>query len=75
MGILFPAAMPSRHDLIARKQAVRRALEQARRELTRLRAAEATRANQRQISKIERKIEILMAEEYRLRLAIDRTND
>lgn len=64
--------MPSRLDLIARKQAVRRALEQARRELTRLRAADATRANRRQISKIEGKIERLMAEEYRLRLAIDR---
>lgn len=63
--------MNDRESLIARKQEVLRELTRARRQL------EATRqsgnAHQRQKAKeLEGEIERLMAEEYRLRIAIDR---
>jgi hypothetical protein len=64
--------MPDRFDLIARKQEVRRLLEQMQQRL------EAERAKQpaphpRVISQLERRLEQLMAEEYTLRVTIDRT--
>jgi hypothetical protein len=71
--------------LIARKHEIQGRLAQARRELTWLEAQVAPRPNitldaspdrstQRRISHLQTKIDQLMAEEYRLRLAIDRTN-
>lgn len=60
-----------RAGLIARKEEVRRALEQARREL------EAARQQfppaPRRIASLEAQVERLMAEEFTLRLAIDRS--
>ncbi len=71
--------------LIARKHETQGRLAQARRELARLEAqvapqlgtppkASPDRSTQRRIGQLQTKIDQLMAEEYRLRLAIDRTN-
>lgn len=64
-------------QLIERKNQTRRQIEQTQRQLTQLRqqiaAAAPPRAQQRQIAKLETKLETLMAQEYNLRLAIDRT--
>ncbi len=62
-----------RQVLIARKQEVRRQLEQTRRELTHVEAQPASWRNRCAISALQAKIERLMAEEYWLRLEIDRT--
>ena len=64
--------MSDRYALIARKEEVRRKLEQARRTLER----EQTKAapSQRQINRLEREIELLMAKEYHLRVAIDQAH-
>ncbi len=62
-----------RDALIARKHEVRRRLESAQRDLERLQAQPPTWRTRRQIDGMQRKVEQLMAEEYALRLAIDRT--
>ncbi len=58
--------------LIARKETVRRQLEALRRELAR----EEARPTQpsRRVDQLQRDIERLMAEEFNLRLAIDRSS-
>jgi hypothetical protein len=63
--------MPDREALIARKQEVRRQIERAQRALAQARAA--TPANSRRVRTLEAQVERLMAEEYTLRLAIDRS--
>jgi selenocysteine-specific translation elongation factor len=64
-----------RQALIARKQEVRRQLEQARRELTHVEAQPTSWRSRRAISALQAKIERLMAEEHSLRLEIDRTRE
>jgi len=61
-----------RPALIARKHEVRRQLEQAQRTLAHAQAQPATWRTRRQIKSLQTQIERLMAEEYALRLAIDR---
>lgn len=61
-----------RAALIARKHEVRRQLEQAERELTHAQAQPVAWRTRRQINSLQTQIERLMAEEYALRLAIDR---
>lgn len=61
-----------RHALIARKQEVRRVLAHAARELTRVETQSPTWRTRRTVNSLQGKIERLMAEEYALRLAIDR---
>lgn len=64
----------NRDALIARKQEVRRLLEQMQRELARLEEQPVTWRTRRLRRKLESQIERLMAEEYALRLAIDRAS-
>lgn len=59
-----------RESLIARKQAVRQQIERCGRQLEQLRLAQPV--NTRRIRGLEVDLERLMAEEYNLRLAIDR---
>jgi chromosome segregation ATPase len=59
-----------REELIARKQAVRREIERYQRALAQAQAA--TPPAPRRIRDLEAQLERLMAEEYTLRLAIDR---
>lgn len=61
--------MDDRYALIARKEEVRRKLEQIRRTLERERAKPVP--SERQIGRLETTIEQLMAQEYNLRIAID----
>ena len=61
-----------RASLIARKQEVLRELTRAQRQLEALRSAE-NRHQLRQQQQLENEVEQLMAEEYRLRIAIDRS--
>jgi hypothetical protein len=61
-----------RPALIARKQEVRRQLEQAQRALIQMQARPSTWRTRRQIHSLQSQIERLMAEEHALRLAIDR---
>ncbi|MER2600554.1 MAG: hypothetical protein ABTQ73_13635 [Caldilineales bacterium] len=61
----------TRAALIERKQAVIAEIEQARRAQARLLAVPATARRRREI---EARLDALMAEEARLRLAIDRTS-
>ncbi len=62
-----------RESLIARKQEVLRELTRARRQLEAARSADSPhQRSQRQ--QLESEVEQLMAEEYRLRIAIDRAN-
>lgn len=61
--------MADRYALIARKEEVRRKLEQLRRTLERERAK--VPPPRRQIARLESHLEQLMAEEYNLRVAID----
>lgn len=65
--------MGNRDTLIARKHAVRRQIETTRRQLTQARQPANGKPNKRQISQLESKLDQLMAEEYNLRLAIDRS--
>ncbi len=68
--------MSDRFVLIARKQALQRQIEQARRRLERAQLLLATvnrQANQRLIGQLETQLEQLMAEEYNLRLKIDQS--
>ena len=61
-----------RASLIARKQEVLRELTRAQRQLEAIRSAE-NRHQRRQQQQLENEVEQLMAEEYRLRIAIDRS--
>jgi len=66
-----------RSALIARKEEVRRRLQAAQAELARLNAiahenAAGPKRDRRRIVQLQQQIEQLMAEEYNLRLAIDR---
>jgi hypothetical protein len=68
-----------RAALIARKHEVRRLLERAEAELARLERAgienaAAPKRERRRIAQLQQQIEQLMAEEYNLRLAIDRSS-
>lgn len=65
--------MGNRDALIARKHAVRRQIEGTRRRLTHARQPADGKPNKRQIRQLEAKLDQLMAEEYNLRLAIDRS--
>lgn len=58
-----------REQLIARKHEVIAQIQRTRRQLERARAAGSTR----QVERLDRQLQALMAEEYRLRLAIDRS--
>ncbi len=62
--------MADQAALIARKQAVRRRIEQLRRRVEREERKQPPA--QRQIRKLEDELERSMAEEYNLRMAIDR---
>jgi hypothetical protein len=62
-----------RSALIARKQEVRRQLERAQAALNLLEHAADPKRNQRRITQLQQQVERLAAEEYSLRLAIDRT--
>ena len=64
--------MTDRFDLIARKQEVRARIERTRRELAR-EQSKGEKANQRRLGRLESDLERMMAEEYRLRLAIDQS--
>ncbi len=64
-----------RSTLIARKQEVRRQLEQAQRALAHAQAQPSSWRTRRQINSLQGQIERLMAEEYTLRLAIDRAGE
>ncbi len=61
-----------RASLIARKQEVLRELTRAQRQLEAIRSAD-NRHQLRQRQQLENEVEQLMAEEYRLRIAIDRS--
>jgi chromosome segregation ATPase len=67
-----------RSALIARKLEVRRQLERAEAALAQLQGVQQENAadpkrNRRRVAQLQQQIEQLMAEEYNLRLAIDRT--
>lgn len=64
--------MADREALIARKHAVRRQIEATRRQLEAARQPASGKPNRRQIRQLEATLDRLMAEEYNLRLAIDR---
>lgn len=64
--------MANRYDLIARKQELLARMERVRRELARERAL-GDDVNHRRLRNLENQLEQLMAEEYRLRLEIDRS--
>ena len=61
-----------RESLIARKNEVLRELTRARRQLEAARSADS-RSKRNQQAQLENEVEQLMAEEYRLRIAIDRS--
>ena len=63
--------MSDRFGLIARKQEIRRQIEQIRRQLAREQAQ--VTPQQRRIRQWETQLEQLMAEEYNLRLRIDQS--
>ncbi len=65
--------MNDRESLIARKQEVLRELTRARRQLEAVQQA-GDRHQRQRATELEGEIERLMAEEYRLRIAIDRAN-
>lgn len=62
-----------RQALIARKHEVRRRLERTQALLSRIENAADPKQDRRRISQLQQQVEQLMAEEYRLRLAIDRS--
>ncbi len=67
-----------RFDLIARKQEVRRQIERLNRQLdaerSATRAAADPKQDRRRIAQLEQQLQTLMAEEYALRIAIDRSD-
>ena len=66
--------MADRFELIARKQEVQRKISRARGELERERRPEIEKPDRKRIDKLETELERLMAQEYSLRLAIDRSD-
>lgn len=64
----------NRDALIARKQEVRRSIEQLQRELAKLEEQSSTWRTRHRKRKLESQLERLMTEEYALRLAIDRAS-
>ena len=62
-----------REALIARKNEVRRQIERLQRELTQQQNAAEPQRNRRRMAQLEQQVELLMAEEFNLRLAIDRS--
>ena len=62
-----------RAALIARKQEVRRQLQRAEAALAAIENAADPKRDRRRIAQLQQQIEQLMAEEYNLRLAIDRS--
>jgi hypothetical protein len=62
-----------REALIARKQEVRRQMERAQSSLAQLQNTAGPKQDRRRISQLQQEIERLAAEEYNLRLAIDRS--
>ncbi len=70
--------MGDRLDLIARKQDVRSRIERLRRQLAQemeQTRSPGERAKSRRIRRLESQLEQLMAEEYRLRVAIDQSRE
>ena len=65
--------MADRFELIARKQAVRNKIERTRRALERERHPAQGDPNPKRIDQLENELERLMAQEFNLRLAIDRS--
>lgn len=65
--------MADRFELIARKEDVRRQIERTRRELERERHPRTGEPNRKRIDKLQTHLERLMAQEFNLRLAIDRS--
>ena len=65
--------MADRFELIARKQEVQRKISRTRRELERERRPDIEKPDRKRIDKLETELERLMAQEYSLRLAIDRS--
>lgn len=59
--------------LIARKQEVRRQIERVNRQLEAARGVADPKPDRRRIVRLEQQLQALMAEEYSLRLAIDRS--
>ncbi len=64
----------SRSQLIERKHQIIAQIQRTRRELERLRL-QADRRSQRRTQELEAQLAALMAEEYRLRIEIDRSRD
>ena len=64
--------MTDRYNLIARKQEVRARIERTQRELAQ-EQRKGEKANHRHLARLESDLERLVAEEYRLRLAIDQS--
>jgi len=65
--------MADRFELIAHKQAVLREINRTRRELERELRPDIEKPDRKRINKLESALERLMAQEYSLRLAIDRS--
>ena len=65
--------MSDRYQLIARKEEIRRRIVQIRRRLESERTPSTGKPNRRRIEKLERELDALMAQEYSLRQAIDRS--
>lgn len=63
-----------RAALIARKEEVRRQIGRAQAALSQLENAADPQRNRRRIAQLQQQIDHLMAEEYNLRLAIDRSS-
>jgi len=63
-----------RSALIARKEEVRRQLRRAQAALAQLENAAGPKRDRRRIAQLQQQIDQLMAEEYNLRLAIDRAS-
>jgi ribosomal protein L29 len=64
-----------RASLIARKHEVRRQLERVQASLAQLENAAGPKQDRRHIAQLQTEVERLMAEEFNLRLAIDRATD
>ncbi len=65
--------MADRDALIARKQETQRKIVRTRRELERERRPDIEKPDRKRIERLETELERLMAQEYNLRLAIDRS--
>ena len=65
--------MTDRFELIARKRAVRNKIERTRRALEREQHPSQGDPNPKRVNQLENELERLMAQEFNLRLAIDRS--